>query len=62
MVIGNCNDFYLVETNFDIATKWMWQKNHIATLHIVINNYCHYSMCYISSTYQIKTLNINLSS
>lgn len=27
VVIGYCISFYLVVTNFDIATKSMWQKN-----------------------------------
>jgi len=37
-------------------------KEYIATLHIVaIDNYYHHSMYGISSTYQTKYFNINLS-
>ena len=36
VVIGYCNDFYFVVINLDVATEWMWQKSHIATLHVVV--------------------------
>ncbi len=26
VVIGYCNDFYLVVINLEVATEWMWQK------------------------------------